>query len=505
MSNLLWKSLLASPAVLGAAFVISGNALAADSSTVEIAAVDAPVVNVLDEVAPAADEPVQLAQITSITELSDVRPTDWAYSALQNLVETYGCIQGFPNRTYRGAQAMTRYEFAAGLNACLNKIVDLIGVGGVSDSDLATIRRLQEQFQAELATLRGRVDALEADVAELQAQQFSTTTKLRGEVTAHIGVPFDTIPTDTSATFVSRARLNFDTSFTGKDTLRIRLQASNGNAPLNGTAAIPGFGGYADAAGTTANTNFNLAVDDFYYRFPVGDRLRVIVAANSIENNDYVTSTIVPFDGPSVGDPGGPQFYDAGTVKSGAGVGFSYALTPSIVLDAGYSVNSGIGGTPTVGIFSGTPATVSNQTYIGQLSYISDGLIDLGVAYLHSDGGSAFQGGTGSGLDTFAGLLNLDFGGFMLGGHFAYSTFAGGNDTSFTAGIAIPDLFAEGAQLGIYGGLLPQLAGSADNPVYVEGYYNLPINEFFSITPAIIYGDNKATATTDDTDRKSVV
>jgi hypothetical protein len=479
---------------LGAAFVVSGNALAVDSNTVEIAAVDAPVVNVLDEVAPAVSEPVQLAQITSITELSDVRPTDWAYSALQNLVETYGCIQGFPNRTFRGAQAMTRYEFAAGLNSCLNKIVDLIGIGGVSDSDLATIRRLQEQFQAELATLRGRVDALEADVAELQAQQFSTTTKLRGEVSAHLGVPFDTIPSDTSATFVARARLNFDTSFTGKDTLRIRLQSSNGNAPLS-----TNFGGYADASGN-GGSNFNLVVNDFYYRFPVGERLRVIVAANDIENNDYVTSTIVPFDGPSVGDAGGPQFYDAGTVKNGSGLGISYALTPNIVLDAGYSVDSGTsGGVPTVGLFSGTPATVPNQTYIGQLSYISDGLIDIGFAYLHSDGGSAFAGGTGSGLDTFAGLLNLDFGGFMLGGHFAYSTFTGGNDTSFTAGIAIPDLFAEGAQLGIYGGLLPQLVGAADNPIYVEGYYDLPINEFFSITPAVIYGDNKLTATTDDT------
>jgi len=40
---------------------------------------------------------------------------------------------------------------------------------------------LQEEFAAELATLRGRVDALEATTAELEANQFSTTTKLTGK------------------------------------------------------------------------------------------------------------------------------------------------------------------------------------------------------------------------------------------------------------------------------------------------------------------------------------
>ena len=44
------------------------------------------------------------------------------------------------------------------------------------------MQRLQEEFAAELATLRGRVDVLEARTSELEANQFSTTTKLNGEV-----------------------------------------------------------------------------------------------------------------------------------------------------------------------------------------------------------------------------------------------------------------------------------------------------------------------------------
>ncbi|MEB3323100.1 MAG: carbohydrate porin, partial [Synechococcaceae cyanobacterium] len=42
------------------------------------------------------------------------------------------------------------------------------------------LNNLQAEFDAELAILRGRVDRLEANVAELEASQFSTTTKLSG-------------------------------------------------------------------------------------------------------------------------------------------------------------------------------------------------------------------------------------------------------------------------------------------------------------------------------------
>ena len=98
-------------------------------------------------------------------------PTDWAYQALANLVETYGCVAGYPNGTFRGNRAMTRYEAAALLNACLDRITE------VTDE----LRRLLKEFETELAILKGRVDGLEARVGELEATQFSTTTKLKGQ------------------------------------------------------------------------------------------------------------------------------------------------------------------------------------------------------------------------------------------------------------------------------------------------------------------------------------
>jgi hypothetical protein len=99
-------------------------------------------------------------QVTSITQFSDVRPTDWAYQALSNLVERYGCVAGYPDGTYRGGRAMTRYEAAALLNACLDRVTE------VTDE----LRALQEEFKAELIVLRGRVDGLEAKVGVLEAR-----------------------------------------------------------------------------------------------------------------------------------------------------------------------------------------------------------------------------------------------------------------------------------------------------------------------------------------------
>ena len=116
-------------------------------------------------------------QVTSVDQLSDVLPTDWAYQALSNLIERYGCVAGYPDGTYKGGQKMTRYEAAALLNACLDRVTE------ITDE----LKRLMKEFEKELAILRGRVDGLEAKVGELEATQFSTTTKLRGVATFVIG------------------------------------------------------------------------------------------------------------------------------------------------------------------------------------------------------------------------------------------------------------------------------------------------------------------------------
>jgi hypothetical protein len=180
-----------------------------------------------------------------------VQPTDWAFQALQSLVERYGCITGYPDGTYRGDSALTRYKFAAGVNACLDRVNELIATGTanlVTRQDLATIQRLQEEFGTELATLRDRVDTVEAIAAQLEANQFSTTTKLGGEVITYLSDAFGENADPINNTNLGyRLRLDFNTSFTGKDRLRTRLQATN--LRLLDTGAI--FGGSQGTRGGT--------------------------------------------------------------------------------------------------------------------------------------------------------------------------------------------------------------------------------------------------------------
>ncbi|MDB9527650.1 iron uptake porin [Oscillatoria sp. CS-180] len=468
MSNKLWKVLLASPAVLGMGF--AGSAVAAEATGVDA----------LEN----SQESVELAQVSTIDELIDVSPTDWAFAALESLVEDYACIEGdFGTNTYRGNQFMTRYEFAAGLNKCLDSIRFLLADGGVDLEGLETIQRLQEEFAAELATLRGRVDALEAETEELRAQQFSTTTKLRGQVDGNLVVPFGELndEDDDVTTFNARARLNFDASFTGEDRLRVRLQSGDDDFGALGAA-----GGLAnstsdastDTGGQTVS-GFNVDIDDLYYSFGVGDNLDFIIAANSIATDDFVTSTIVPFDGPSVADPGGPVGYDFDMGGGGFAVGGSIGLGDNFVIDAGYSGdqgNSGTNDTDDGGIFG-----ANSQSYIVQGSFLSDGLIDAAVAYLHGN-----DGGDNDFTDTFMGLLNLDFGNFFLAGYFAFHDNGDDDDTSFQFGGGFDDLLFEGSEFGVY---YADLADYDDDPYMIEGYLAIPVNQYLTLTPAVIYGD----------------
>jgi hypothetical protein len=56
------------------------------------------------------------------------------------------CLSGYPDGTYRGDQPVTRNEFAAGLNACLEQILRPLNQGGLATRSEfeATLQRQQE-------------------------------------------------------------------------------------------------------------------------------------------------------------------------------------------------------------------------------------------------------------------------------------------------------------------------------------------------------------------------
>ncbi len=416
---------------------------------------------------------IQLAQVTSVSELSDVLPSDWAYTALQRLVEEYGCLEGYPDRSYRGNRAMTRYEFAAGLNACLDVIVQLIDGG--DGTELETVRRLQEEFAAELATIRGRVDTLEADVAELEANQFSTTTKLKGQLDSQLVIPFDAPDDVDEVTFEYRARLNFDTSFTGEDRLRLRLQASDDMDAPNDYL----LDGLADSSGSGGEDN--LILDDVLYQFPLGDRIDVEIALNSRSAGQLNSSNIVPYASNAVAEFGEDGFFESAFDQDdNFAIGTNISLTDNIVLDLAFSADD---------TNNSETDFFDEYEYLVQLNYLSDGLIDAAVV---------FQDGEDPNTTVdyvIGGLLNFDFGALELGGYYAFIEGEGGigEQEEWQVGIAVNDFLAPGNQLGIYGGD----AFDEDNApfnfdsdaVIIEGYYAMKLNKYLTITPALIYAD----------------
>jgi hypothetical protein len=250
-----------------------------------------------------------MAQITSVSELRDVAPTEWAYEALQSLVDRYGCIVGYPDSTYRGNRALTRWEFAAGLNACMNTIERLIQENvTVFKEDIETLKRLAKEFETELAALGARVDNLEARVSFLEDHQFSTTTKLSGQiffnltgafadetVTAERGVadspfapptrdPITNEPSrvqrdDPQITFSYYAFLNLTTSFTGEDSLVTQLVAGNGDSPANEFVSAGFYNSWGtpflDQTGTLEPND--LVIRELAYTFPATDSLKITI------------------------------------------------------------------------------------------------------------------------------------------------------------------------------------------------------------------------------------
>jgi hypothetical protein len=455
----------------------------------------------------------RLAQVTSVSQLSDVQPTDWAFQALQSLVERYGCIAGYPNLTYRGNRALTRYEFAAGLNACLDRINELIATATgdlVTKEDLAALQKLQEQFAAELTTLRGRVDAVEARTAELEANQFSTTTKLNGEaIIAAVGATGGAPDTDDpNIILVNRVRLNLTTSFTGKDLLITGLQAYNFLGGTDGNGSLQESLGLASPllSSSSARTSFepqfpgvnvntlsgvganSVQLYKLLYIFPVANKL-TLFAGTAAETSDAFPA-ITPFYGE--GQESISRFASLNPVlrvsggTSGTGLasaaGFIYNVSPSLDFRALYgSVNAnlpqkspdealpGVSTTPLGGgFFSGSSVVAAQLTFkpsrnfdIG-LNYANSyhEINILGTGLISSDIGalSGLPAGTPVKLNSVGGTLTWRFSPKIALSGYGAALFVDDSSgdvdasttfTSWMVGVHFSDLFKSGNNAGV--------------------------------------------------------
>lgn len=465
----------------------------------------------------------RVGQVTSVSQLSDVKTSDWAFQALQALVERYGCVVGYPDQTFRGNRALTRYEFAAGLNACMNRINELIAASTtdlVKKEDLDSLQKLQEEFASELAQLQGRVTTLEARTTTLEKQQFSTTTKLTGEAIFSFqdvfGDPINRTASSISPTLADRIRLNFDTSFAGTDRLRIRLQARN----------IANFSG-ATLTGTNltrlsydGSENNVFQIDDLHYQFRIGKNTRIAIAAAQTETFDTIFTFNPLIDSSGSGSLSrfarfNQTIYRGG--ENGTGLAVVHRFTPQLELSAAYHVPTvdAQDPAPDRGLFAGSFSA------LGQLAYQPSESLRLGFSYVRSyfrSGGVNLTGSTGTLLavnpfgNTATSSDNFGFQAtwrvnprFTISGWFGYTfarsqaqvgQFANDEADLLNAAItlAFPDLFVNRALGGLIVGIPPYIADSSgvtalgtsnrqDIPIHVEAFYRFPLTNNIDITP----------------------
>lgn len=458
-----------------------------------------------------------LTNINAVSELADIQPTDWAFQSFQSLVERYGVVTGYPDGTFRGNQAMTRYEFASGLLIAINHVNDLILTGTshqVSQEDLEILKRLQTEFAQELTDLQGRVDKLESRLASTAQQQFSTTTKLQGEVLfALIGLgdgdkadsSGDAI--DSNLTFSSRVRLNFDTSFTGKDRLRTRLQATN-------IAAVDNAAGTEMARLAFQGDSENqFEINVLEYRFPLGEKAIVYLEAVGGDLDEFVANTFNPFLTGS-GRGSLSRFAQRNPIYrqgEGAGLGIVYNFSETVNLSLGYIAND-----------VQDPEIGFDETAYGAIAQLSFELSDsfgVGFTYVRSYN-NLDESGTGSrrANDPFNNESNAivadSFGlqsAIALNPNFTLSGWVGftnatatdlpndpaANIFNWALTLALVDLGKEGSLGGIAIGQPPkvtnndfQVASQAyadtDNSMHIEAFYRFPANENIAITPGLL-------------------
>ncbi|MEO0845631.1 MAG: iron uptake porin [Cyanobacteria bacterium J06648_1] len=452
-----------------------------------------------------------LAQVNRVQVLRDIQPTDWSYQALQNLIERYGCISGFPDSTYRGERGVSRAEFIAGLNSCLNSIEERIAqTENVPQADIDTLLRLMQEFQSELAILQGRTDGAQARLQDLEATQFSSTTKLQGEA---VFAGADILSAGEASTVLGyRLRLDLSTSFRGDDLLFTRLSTGN-------------FTGFAEEIDTFQGDlafveDEGLRLENLHYSGNIGDRLDFIIGAVGLEADD-IAPTINFLDGD--GGSGAisrfatrnPLYYPPGE----AGLGITHSPIDQIKITAGYVAGAANESSPGSGLFDGP------YSALGQITVSPFDSLTLAATYVHSFNQSDTETGTnaanlqsltadlfGESVPTVSNSYGLELSWaisdrFILGGWGGLSKVNNlstlGEDIdrgtqdiwNWAATLAIPDLGKEGSLAGIVVGSEPKVTDStianleadSDRSLHLEAFYQYQVNDNIAITPGVVW------------------
>jgi hypothetical protein len=439
-----------------------------------------------------------MGQVTSVSQLTDVRPGDWAFQALQTLVERYGVIAGYPDRTFRGNQPLTRYEFVAAINQVIGRIEEQLlagDVGGTAQQDVLTIRRLINAYGVAINNLRSRLDNLSNRIAAQERQQFSTTTKLNARTDLAL-----TSGRRDGLRAIARVRLGLTTSFQGSDRLITELEAGNNETDaigkahgdgqnLLGTTGILADGGGLDAAGAVPG----LRVRKLYYGFSPTDNLTIAAGpklppSDFIDRNSYADQT---------GDTFSSSFFLNNPLivqneldrTSGAGVAIDWIIQPNLSLRGLYAAADSAN--PTTGIFRDRYQATIEAEYRAQPFTVR-----LQYSRAEVNGTTINAGGINAEWTT-----QRRFGVFGLFGRLGFGSYRGFNTLlqqdldldpkTWALGASIQNFLIPGSKAGIAIGqpFVTRGLGNATQTNF-EAYFGLALSEQINFSPSLLVVSN---------------
>jgi hypothetical protein len=427
--------------------------------------------------------------------------------------------------------AISRADFANNIVVCLTSTEVKLAQdpNAIPASELAQLRDVVDQFSNEVSYLGNRLETVEKKVATIQkASTFSTTTKLAGEViVALTGNSSQTGPGDTNSgglTFADRVRINLDTTFSGKDRLRTRLQSRNltslnaaGGTGTNTTRL--GFDGN-DAGGSGNSTNLSL----LQYTLPIfnGSKLIVETVGSEFNENFYTFNPLLTSSGSGAISRFGRYNPVYRQSNDGAAASADFKLSPEFTFGIGYAIPNGAN--PTSANDPGVSSGVLGGNYAGiaQLRYQPSPDLDLGLVYsrsYHNNGnnvsgstGSAFANNPFNGAPTVANHYNFLASsklspGFTLSGWVGLTNanIESGGSSSGSADIfngaisaAFSDVGAKGNVLGFIIGVPPRVTSisssvasnrvrnNPDTALHLETLYKIKVSDNLDITPGVL-------------------
>ena len=455
----LFQSLLVAPAVLG--LMAPFNAKAAELN--------------LDDISRYSGDGVE-----SISNFSELYPSDWSYKAIIDVVASRDCSNLIPSGS------ISRFEAAVIINSCLKNFAQ------ITDKE----RRLIDEFDSELALIKSSVDDLDTRFDGVEAGSFSTTTVASFSADFAIGAVDGRSITeikrsaanadgtgnvsDASTTTKAEA-LGFDygyeigltTTFNGKDSLDVALVA--------GVGTLSEFDLDQDGGS-------NLVVDGISYTLPLGDKLTTFIS-NGVEGSALFNTACV-YEGPSdtlssCGNVSSAIDEDDQTIGAGASYDFGNGFTASIGYEgqgdtkAGFTTKEGL------------------DSIAGQLAYTTDNYgFSLTGARIET---SETDDDTFTALNAFYSPEEGGFPSISVGyewGDVGGAASTADETSSYFIGLQWDEL-GEGI-FGIAAGTHTPKVEDGDELMMYEAYYSYPINDGMTITP-LIYTKDMATGTDDQT------